>query len=227
MYSALVRHPARIITNVTGIAASAASFVAQAGDERVMGESATAMIHNAHTLTVGDHRDHDAQSAVLRKLDQQIGDIYAKRSGKPVDKFRRLMDAETYFTGNEALQAGLVDRVTPLKGANNRLDVATRLRQLDVDGRLARIAGHEAADRQRASVYNRLLQIADADPRYGTACHECGHAIVATAYGVAFNGATVVPTSDSLGSLLLNRAALNRLEPEQAAAHSQSNPQNV
>ena len=115
----MARHPAKVITSVTGIAASAASFILQAGDERVMGETTTAMIHNAQGLTMGDHRDHRQHADVLDMLTGTIAQTYAKRSGRKAESFRRLMDSETYFTAEQALEHKLIDRIVPAKGKTN------------------------------------------------------------------------------------------------------------
>lgn len=127
MYNALVRHPAKVITNVTGWAASAASFVLQAGDERRMSETSTAMIHPAQGGAFGDDKLLRNVANVLEKMTGIIANTYAARSGRRAETFERLMRADeqwgTYFNAAEALEHRLIDVVVPNKGTSNTAKV--------------------------------------------------------------------------------------------------------
>src|SRR4051812_21302581 len=120
IYHAIVSHPAEVTTHATGMAASAASFVLQAGDTRLANESATLMVHGAQAGTFGDETAHRRSADQLAKMSDMIARIYADRSGKPAATFKRLMDKETYLTAQEALSAGLIDRVVANKSSNTR-----------------------------------------------------------------------------------------------------------
>jgi len=111
IYNALRSHPAQVTTRVDGIAASIASIIAQAGDVRIMQPAAQMMIHNAWGLTVGDTRDHADMVELLAQQDEILAGIYAGRSGRDVDHFRDLMNAETWLTGQRAVDEGLADVV--------------------------------------------------------------------------------------------------------------------
>lgn len=218
IFSALSRHPARVTTHVTGMAASAASFIVQAGDERIADEPATVMIHNAMGLTIGDHRDHIATAEVLDKLTGQIAGIYASRSGRPASTFRAAMDKETYFAATEAKRAGLLDAVIPAKGTSNRApDVAAVLKQIEIDARLAEIAADKASCQKADAIRNRLSEIAGANPKFRVAVHELGHAVAALEFNLPFRGATCVPAGDLLGRLFVSHDDFNQLHPENAA----------
>lgn len=109
--AALREHPARIVVHVDGVAASAASVVAMAGDEIVMQPGAMLMVHKSWTLTYGNANDLLETAALLEKVDGTLAETYATRSGKPRDEIDAWMAAETWFTGAEAVSAGLADRV--------------------------------------------------------------------------------------------------------------------
>jgi ATP-dependent protease ClpP protease subunit len=111
IYNALRLHPAEVTTRVDGLAASIASVIAQAGDKRVMVASSQMMIHNAWGMTIGNRTDHEDMAALLDQQDEIIAGIYATASGKDADHFRGLMDAETWFTPEAAVAAGLADEV--------------------------------------------------------------------------------------------------------------------
>lgn len=113
MYNMLVKNSATINVEIEGIAASAATFLAMAGDTITIGESDLFMIHNATGFVYGYMNGDDAIQFgnLLKKIDNLITDIYVKRTGNDRDKVQKWMNAETFFTGKEALENGFVDTV--------------------------------------------------------------------------------------------------------------------
>ena len=110
----------QIIAHVDGIAASAASVLAITAGQTVMAPGSLMMIHNAWTISAGDRHDHLDTAAILEKVDGMLAQGYAAKSGGTADAFARLMDAETWFTPEEAVSAGLATSVaeaTPAPGA--------------------------------------------------------------------------------------------------------------
>jgi len=114
IYNMLVAHPAPVSVMIDGLAASAASFIAMAGNTVTMAETSMLMIHNAWGIVVGDRNDMLETAAVMEKVDGQLSAIYSARCGKPQSDMSGMMDAETWFTANEAKTAGLCDEVLPL-----------------------------------------------------------------------------------------------------------------
>ncbi len=109
MYNALVAHRGRVTTQVDGIAASIASVVMMAGEERVaLGEGATVMIHNAWGFAIGDHRDMSSTAALLQQMDGQIAGIYANRGTISKDDALAAMGEETWYTAEDAIAAGFL-----------------------------------------------------------------------------------------------------------------------
>lgn len=111
MYNILNRHPATKTVHIDGLAASAASVVAMAGDVIKMPENATLMIHNAWTYAGGGAEDLRRTADELDRINDQIADIYAARTGKEKDEISALMTAETWMSGAEALDMGFVDEL--------------------------------------------------------------------------------------------------------------------
>lgn len=111
MYNAIMRHPRTVNVAIDGLAASAASIVAMAGKTIRMAENSFLMIHKAWGLVVGNADDLRSTAEQLERIDGQLAATYAKRSGGSADKFAAMMAAETWFTADEALAAGLVDKV--------------------------------------------------------------------------------------------------------------------
>ena len=97
-----------VTTIVDGTAASAASIIVMAGAVRRMRAGATLMIHDLAIITWGNAAEHQHSAAVLDKLSEQYAALYARAAGAEPEAMRTLMKAETWFTGAEALAAGLV-----------------------------------------------------------------------------------------------------------------------
>lgn len=115
IYSALKNHKADVTTYVDGVAASAASFVAMAGDEIVVEKPARMMIHDAQAVGVGNAADMREYADLLDETSDTIAGIYADRAGgKPAD-WRAAMLANagsgTWYSAHAAVDAGLADRV--------------------------------------------------------------------------------------------------------------------
>lgn len=112
IYNALKRHPANVTVHVDGVAASAASIVAMAGDTVKVAKGAMMMIHNASAGARGGASEMASAAEMLSKLDAQIAEVYAERGNKDTAHFRTLMDAETWLGGTEAVALGLADEMT-------------------------------------------------------------------------------------------------------------------
>ena len=111
IYTLLVEHPAEINVHVDGIAASAASFLAMAGKTITVAEGGFIMIHNARMGCFGEAEDHIRAATVLETVNETIRETYIARTNQGADKIKKWMDAETWFTGKEAVQYGFADRL--------------------------------------------------------------------------------------------------------------------
>lgn len=111
IYTALKDYPGNVTVKIVGIAASAASVIAMAGKKIVMSPTSQMMIHNASIRTSGDYRDMDHMSGVLKNVNQTVANAYKLKSGKSDEELLKLMDAETWFTPQQALENGLIDEI--------------------------------------------------------------------------------------------------------------------
>lgn len=111
MEQALRDHKAKIITHVDGYAASAASYLALAGDEVEIAAGGFFMIHKAWTYAYGNADDMAASSSLLEKIDDSLVASYAKETGQEPDQLREWMRAETWINSDEAVALGFADRV--------------------------------------------------------------------------------------------------------------------
>lgn len=111
IYNSIKNHPAEITAYVDGLAASAASFIAMAANKVVMARNSEMMIHDAHGLAVGNSEDMRTLADLLDKNSDNIADIYAQKAGGTVTGWRKAMKAETWYSADEAVKAGLADEI--------------------------------------------------------------------------------------------------------------------
>lgn len=107
----LRQHPASVRVWVDGMAASSGSVVAMAGDEIIMGLGSQMMVHNPRTWAVGDEDELDKAIRGLRSTGEAIAETYAAKAGGTTAEWRQVMKAETWYSAEEAVKAGLADRV--------------------------------------------------------------------------------------------------------------------
>lgn len=124
IHTALSQHPARVISHIDGLAASSASFIALAGDEIEISEGAFYMIHKAWGLAIGNSDDMLDFAALLEKADGTLVRDYQRKSGQSDEQIQEWMKAETWFTADEAIEAGFVDRIYKGKEAENKYDLS-------------------------------------------------------------------------------------------------------
>lgn len=114
IYTALRGHPGTVAIVVEGVAASAASLIAMAGDTITMSPGAMMMIHDPAQDYLGERGTSEAHRKAAETLDviaNAYAGIYAARSGMSVDDARAVMKAETYYDGPGAMEAGFATAV--------------------------------------------------------------------------------------------------------------------
>ena len=109
IYNVLREHPQDITIKVMGMAASAASIIAMAGDTVEIGAASFLMIHNCWVVAVGNRHDMQETADFLAPFDQAMADVYAARTGKTSAECAKWMDAETYMSGTTAIDRGFAD----------------------------------------------------------------------------------------------------------------------
>lgn len=111
IYSILKRTKAHITVHIDGLAASIASIIAMAGDEVIMPSNAMMMIHNAWAYAAGNKDELRDMADTLEKIDAVLRGIYAERTGRTEEEIAEKMDAETWFSADDALSFGLIDSI--------------------------------------------------------------------------------------------------------------------
>ena len=142
--NAIMRHKATTTTWIDGLAASAASLIAVAGDKVVMSKYGQMMLHNARAVVVGTAKDMRETAAALEKLNLSIATLYADRAGGEPTDWARAMTRETWYNADEAVAAGLaheVDTSTAKDAAESAVASALSL----VPPRMFTYAGRQSA----------------------------------------------------------------------------------
>lgn len=111
IYNALKRHKAKVVTYCDGFAASIASVIFMAGDERIMNASSLLMIHNAWTFAQGNAEQLRKQADDLEKITQASVEAYKAHSTLSEEEIKALMDNEEWITPTEALEYGFATSI--------------------------------------------------------------------------------------------------------------------
>lgn len=113
IYNVLREHPQSITVKVMGMAASAASIIAMAGDTIEIGAASFMMIHNCWVLAIGNRHDMRETADWLEPFDQAMVDVYSQRTGADAKDIAKWMDAETFMSGTTAIERGFADVLLP------------------------------------------------------------------------------------------------------------------
>lgn len=113
IYNMLREHKGQVTVKVLGLAASAASIVAMAGDRVEIARAGFLMIHNTWVVAMGNRHDLRDAADFLEPFDQAAADLYAARSGLEAKEIARMMDRETFIGGAAAVEKGFADDLLP------------------------------------------------------------------------------------------------------------------
>lgn len=149
IYNLLREHKGRVTVKILGIAASAASVIAMAGDEVQIARAGFLMIHNAWVCACGDRHQLRATADWLEPFDATAVDIYQVRTGLSAEALGPMLDKETWIGGKEAVDQGFADGLLSSDEVNddpNQRERGERLRAERTADNLGRIAGASRAE---------------------------------------------------------------------------------
>ena len=111
IYGIIKNFKGKKVTYIDGLAASAASIIAMAGDKVVMPKNTLLMIHNASTMVYGDSQEFAKTAGTLEKMNATMQAVYHEKTGIAHEEIAAMMNNETWFTADEALKLGFVDTI--------------------------------------------------------------------------------------------------------------------
>lgn len=138
IYNTLREHKGKVTVKVLGVAASAASVIAMAGDEIQIARAGFLMIHNAWVVASGDRHQLREVADFLEPFDAAAVDIYVARTGMDGADVAKMLDRETWIGGAEAVEKGFADTLLSS-------DEVASAPQNSLDGK-ARVAAHRVDD---------------------------------------------------------------------------------
>ncbi len=124
IYSSLKDYPGDITVKVSGLAASAASVVAMAGDRVEMAATAMMMIHNPATSVYGDHSEMKKAIKILEEVKESIINAYERKTNLPRDDISKLMENETWMNAKKAVELGFADSIIGDEASETEVDDA-------------------------------------------------------------------------------------------------------
>lgn len=113
IYNLLREHKGDVTVKVLGMAASAASIIAMAGDTVQIARSAFFMVHNSWVIAAGNRNDLRETADWLEPFDAAMADIYSARTGADIKAVGKLMDAEYWIGGSAAIEQRFADELLP------------------------------------------------------------------------------------------------------------------
>lgn len=111
IYTALKSYSGNVVVKIVGLAASAASVIAMAGNKVIMSPTAHMMIHNVSSYSAGDYRDMEHTAEILKSANNTIANAYRIKTGKTQEDLLSLMDNETWMTAEKAKELGFIDEI--------------------------------------------------------------------------------------------------------------------
>ena len=111
IYNMLSAYNGKVTVKIDGIAASAASVIAMAGDTVLVSPVSMLMIHNPATIAWGDHAEMQKAIAMLSEVKESIINAYVLKTGLSRARLSHLMDAETWMDANKAVELGFADSI--------------------------------------------------------------------------------------------------------------------
>jgi ATP-dependent protease ClpP protease subunit len=132
IYNRLKKHDGKVTINVDGWACSAASVIAMAADELIMGLGSMIMIHEASTIVWGTKTDMRKEADVLDNLEDGIIDIYMTKANIEREEIRNMVDAETWFSAQKAIEIGFATSTVTSSTVEDNEEITNLKSQMQV-----------------------------------------------------------------------------------------------
>lgn len=164
IYNRLREHSASVNVRVLGVAASAASIIAMAGDNIQIGASSFIMIHNAWVLAIGNRHDMREVADFLEPFDRALADVYVARTGQSLEDVQAAMDAETWLNGTNAIELGYADELLPADQVAQESAKAVEASDVKAIRRVEAALCHEMPRSTARDLINKIKGTPDAAP---------------------------------------------------------------
>lgn len=168
IFNLIRAYKGHIEARITGLAASAASYIVLAADKVSAFDNAAFFIHNAINIVFGNHNDMRKMADELEGLSNMLAKAYVNKSGKSTKEIKVLMDEETIFFAEEILEAGFVDEILESQDVENSTDKASAIitARASMDSCIDRMRESDAAneDLKKAVAYMDSIALLEGTP---------------------------------------------------------------
>lgn len=147
IYNLLREHKGKVTVKVLGIAASAASVIAMAGDEILMGEGSRLMIHNAWGVAIGNRHEMREVATFLEPIDNDMAELYAAKSNIKLAEVVQMMDNETHIIAKDAIAQGFATGMMEAAQEPQQASASTKKALASLENALA-VAGYSRSERR-------------------------------------------------------------------------------
>ena len=164
IYNMLLEYKGNVTIKIDGIAASAASVVAMAGNKVIMSPVSMLMIHNPMTMAAGDTTEMKKAISMLTEVKESIINAYELKTGMGRDKIAKLMDAETWMDANKAVELGFADEI--LSGESSVKQSAMMYSENVVSRKLWNKMSAKYRPKEQGRTVAALLRILDLEKKF-------------------------------------------------------------
>lgn len=147
IFNIIKNYSGKKTARLMGIAASMGSYIPLAADKIIAEPNAVMMIHNAWGVGMGNAADLRAEANVLDGLSAILADAYVKKTGKPLDEIKALMDSETWLFGQEMVDAGFIDEL--VSPPTDKKDEKVKAARAELASAKKVLADYEGGDNHR------------------------------------------------------------------------------
>jgi len=183
IYNLLREHDGAVTVKILGIAASAASAIAMAGDTVLIARAGFLMIHNTHVCACGDRHGLQEVADWMQPFDDALIDIYAARTGKDAKALATMLDKESWISGKAAIDQGFADDLLPANyvaaSENDSAKARASTAQAKMDVLLARLNIPRSERRQMVADLKGTMPGAGSGGTPGAAEHDTQDAVIA------------------------------------------------
>lgn len=161
IYNILKQHPAKVTVHIDGLAASAASVIAMAGDKVVIPQNGLIMVHRAWTIMLGNAEEMRKEADTLDRIDMSLVAAYQAKTGLEPGKIIELMTEETWMNADEAVELGFADETAEPVDVAACADPEVMKAYRNVPEQLQKATEHKGVSEERKAIAAKMQETID------------------------------------------------------------------
>lgn len=162
IYNLLREYSGKVTVKIPGLAASAASIIAMAGDVIQISEIGFLMIHDCWAIVIGNSAEMMKTAETFNKFDSAMADVYVSRTGLDKEEISDMMDKDTWLNGTEAIEKGFSDELLPAKSVDGKGNEGKKSKALARRSMEVALAKQGFSRKDREEIFKQALGERDA-----------------------------------------------------------------